>query len=324
MATIKDVAEKAGITVTTVSRVLNNRGYISDKTRAKVYKVMEELDYQPNEIARALAHKQTKLIGAIVPALLHPFFSACINYIEKYAAINGFKLLICNSERNNEKELEYIEMLKSNKVSGIILCTRSGNTAKKLGKLPVVTIERSISEMIPAVMCDNYLGGELATRLLLAKGCKNPVIICGSPKVHLPADDRARAFADTCEKQGIVPKFFTTNEQQFNARSYRDEVARMLDEDPGIDGVFASSDVIGAQVLQVCDNRSIKVPEQMKVVGFDDVEISSLTTPQLTTIHQPIEEMCKYAVETILRRIAGETVPTKTILPVSLIERDST
>ncbi|MEA5105936.1 MAG: LacI family DNA-binding transcriptional regulator [Sphaerochaeta associata] len=324
MATIKDVAEKAGITVTTVSRVLNNRGYISAKTREKVYRVMQELDYQPNEIARALAHKQTKFIGAIVPAIMHPFFSACLNYIEKYASLYGFKLLVCNSERNSEKEIDYIEMLKSNKVSGIILCTRSGNAVKRLEKFPVITIERSISDTIPAVMCDNYHGGQAATELLIAKGCKNPVIISGNPRVQLPADDRARAFHDVCCDKGITPKIFTTNEHQFNKRDYRAEITKIFDENPSIDGVFASSDVIAAQVLQVCNKRMIRVPEQMKIIGFDDVEIASLTTPPLSTIHQPIEDMCKYAVEMIIRRIKGETIPIKTVLPISLIERETT
>lgn len=324
MATIKDVAEKAGITVTTVSRVLNNRGYISDKTRKKVYQVMEELDYQPNEIARALAQKQSNLIGAIVPAIMHPFFSACLNYIEKYAWLYGFKLLVCNSERNSDKEIEYIEMLKSNQVSGIILCTRSGNAVKRLGEFPVITIERSISDTIPAILCDNYHGGQVATRLLIDKGCKNPVIISGSPRVQLPADDRARAFHDVCTERGIAPIIFTTSEQQFTKRDYRAEITKIFDENPSIDGVFATSDVIAAQVLQVCNKRMIRVPEQMKIVGFDDAEIASLTTPPLSTIHQPIEEMCRYAVEMILKKTKGETIPVKTVLPISLVERETT
>lgn len=285
---------------------------------------MKELDYRPNEIARALAQKQTKLIGAIVPALLHPFFSACINYLEQYAFQNGFKLLVCNSQRNNEKELEYIEMLKSNKVSGIILCTRSGNAVRQLGQFPVVTIERSISDSIPAVLCDNYQGGVYATELLLSQGCIHPAILSGTPQVKLPADDRTRAFRDTCNAAGIDPLIIATSEQQFNYLDYRTEINMLFDSGRNIDGIFATSDVIAAQVLQACAGKRIRVPEDMKIVGFDDIDIASLTTPALTTIHQPIEEMCKYAVELILKKISGETIPTKTILPVTLVKRNTT
>ncbi|MGI0530583.1 LacI family DNA-binding transcriptional regulator [Treponema socranskii] len=324
MATIKDVAERAGITVTTVSRVLNNRGYISAQTREKVYRVMSELDYRPNEIARALVQKQTKLIGAIVPSLLHPFFSACINYLEKYAFSNGFKLLVCNSQQNSEKESDYIDMLKSNKVSGIILCTRSGKIASRLDQFPVVTIERSISDSIPAVLCDNYRGGVYAAELLLEQGCKRPAIFSGIPRIKLPADRRAKAFEDTCRKSGVVPVVIATSEEQFNDFDYHKAINKMFDADSLFDGIFATSDIIAAQLLQACTARNISVPKDMKIIGFDDIDIACLTNPPLTTVHQPIEDMCRCAVEIIIKKMKGETVPPRTVFPVTLIRRAST
>lgn len=324
MATIKDVAEKAGITVTTVSRVLNNRGYISTRTREKVYNVMRELDYRPNEIARALAQKQTKFIGAIVPSLLHPFFSACINYLEKYAFRNGFKLLVCNSQQNSKKESDYIDMLKSNKVSGIILCTRSGKIASRLDQFPVVTIERSISDSIPAVLCDNYRGGVYAAELLLAQGCKRPAIFSGIPRIKLPADDRAKAFEDTCRKAGVAPVVIATSEEQFKDFDYRKAIDDMFNGNKRFDGIFATSDIIAAQLLQACAARNISVPEKLKIIGFDDTDIASLTSPPLTTIHQPVEDMCRCALEIIIKKMKGETIPAQTIFPVTLIPRGST
>ncbi len=324
MATIKDVAEKAGITVTTVSRVLNNRGYISDKTREKVYAVMKELDYQPNEIARALVQKNTKQLGIIVPLLLHPFFSACINYFEQYASLYGYKLLVCNALRDDKKELEYIDMLKSNKVSGIILCTRSGHLLDSLRNLPVVTLERAISDQIPNILCDNFQGGILATTELVEKGCKHLAIISGSEEVKLPADERASAFIQVCKEAGLPHHVYGTSEEQFNTGDYRNMIHQIFREHPDIDGIFCTSDVIAAQVLQVCGALKRLVPQEIKVVGFDDVDIASLTYPTLTTIKQPIEEMCKYAVECIVKKIKGETVPIQMVMPVSLIEREST
>src|SRR5471030_2413619 len=125
MATIKDVAEVAGITVTTVSRVLNNRGYISEKTRKKVYDAMQQLNYRPNEMARSLLRKKSNLIGLIIPTVAHPFFSELTNYIEYYAYKLGYKILLCNSYQDSVKEKEYIMMLKSNQVDGIIMASHT-------------------------------------------------------------------------------------------------------------------------------------------------------------------------------------------------------
>ena len=322
--TIKDVAEEAGVTVTTVSRVLNNRGYISDKTRKKVHKAMKDLDYQPNAIARALVNKNTNYIGIIVPSLLHPFFSTCINYFEKFASQLGYKVMICNSQHNYEKELEYINLLKSSKVAGIIICTRSGGLDEHMKNLPVVSLERVVSNSIPAVTCDNYKGGELATRELINKGCSHIAIIGGSRHINLPADERGRAFLDVCKEKNLHPYFCQTKERQFDDRNYREEIEEIFDKYPDIDGIFASSDIIAAQVLQICKRRDIKVPLDIKVIGFDDIEIASLTIPELTTIHQPIDDMCQFAIEILDKKIRGENVPIRTILPVSLIKRNST
>lgn len=324
MATIKDVALHAGVTVTTVSRVLNNRGYISEKTRQKVYESMRALNYQPNELARALYKKQSKVVGVVVPSLLHPYFSACVHYLEKYAARQGYKIMVCNSKRERKSEIEYIEMLKSNKVAGIVLCTRTGELADILDdSLPVVTLERSISDKIPAIMCDNYQGGVLAARCLLDRGRKGIAVFPGQPKVQLPGELRVTGFLDTCRQAGVEPIVVTTDESQFAARDYRGTIRAALRAHPEIDGVFATSDVMAAQVIQECAKVGRSIPQDVSLVGFDDVDIASLTCPPLTTIHQPLEQMCEYAVDGILRKLRGETVPVKTILPVSRVDRES-
>lgn len=324
MATIKDVALHAGVTVTTVSRVLNNRGYISEKTRKKVQDSMRALHYQPNELARALYRKQSTIIGIIVPSLLHPYFSACVHYLEKYAALQGYKIMVCNSKRERKSEIEYIDMLKSNKVAGIVLCTRTGDLADLLDdSLPVVTLERSISDTIPAIMCDNYQGGVLAAESLLQRGRCRIVVFPGQPPVELPGELRVTGFLDTCRKEGIFPLVVTTDEQQFSRRDYRVAIRDALLANPDIDGIFATSDIMAAQVIQECNKIQRHIPRDVSLVGFDDVDIAGLTCPQLTTIHQPLEQICAYAVEYILRKLRGETVPVKTVLPVSRIDRES-
>jgi family./Bacterial regulatory proteins, lacI family. len=173
MATIKDVAERAGVTVTTVSRVLNNRGYISEKTREKVYEAMKELNYQPNELARSLYRKKSYLIGLLIPSVAHPFFAELTNYIEYYAYQNDYKILLCNSGQDVEKEKEYIDMLKRHQVDGIIIGSHTLKAEQYINvNLPIVAIDRYFSEKIPYVASDNYNGGVLATKLLIQKGCK--------------------------------------------------------------------------------------------------------------------------------------------------------
>lgn len=242
MATLKDVAKETGLTVSTVSRVLNNRGYISEETRKKVYEAMKKLNYRPNEVARSLSKQTTNTIGVIVPHIRHPYFAELISNLESQAYHYGHKILLFNSQEKNEKEWEYMEMCTSNRVAGVILCSGTVGVEKFTGlNVPLITIERYLENGTAEVECDNEQGGRLA-----------------------------------------------------------------------------------AQLLQVCHKLNIDVPSQMKIVGFDDVNIASLTTPPITTIHQPIKEMAKMAVELLVRSGNGELVPNRTTLPVSLVVRETT
>jgi len=324
MSTLKDVAARAGITVTTVSRIINNRGYIGDATRNKVYRAMKELDYQPNELARSLSMKKTYIIGVIVPSLLHPYFSEVVNYLEFYASRAGYKVMLCNSNHQEDKEHEYIDMLKSNKVSGIVLSSRTENIEKILpDDLPVITFERVISNRISSVSCDNFLGGEIATRHLLEIGCKYLLHISSTHNILMPADARRDAFVKVCEESQIPYKIVCTNEAQFDSLDYEEYLEQILRENPGIDGIFASSDVIAAKVISVCSKEKIRIPQDIKLVGFDDVKLASLTTPKITTIHQPIDQMCACAIDMLIHQINDGFLPSKTVLPVAIVKRES-
>ena len=160
MATLKDVAAGAGVTVTTVSRVLNNRGYISEETRDKVYAVMKELNYQPNEIARSLSKQKSNCIGVIVPHIEHPYFARLVSNIESAAANQKYKIMLCNSHAKFQKEIDYLEMFQSHRVAGIIICSSSIDIGKFVSlNIPVVSIERPVDLGISSVECDNYQGG---------------------------------------------------------------------------------------------------------------------------------------------------------------------
>lgn len=325
MATIKDVAREAGLTVGTVSRVLNNRGYISEATRNKVHQVMKELNYQPNEVARSLSKSKTNTIGVIVPHIVHPYFAKLISNLEKAASDRGFKILLCNSREERERELEYLEMLKSNRVAGLVLCSATVKTESLESlDIPVITIERNVGTGTASVECDNYQGGVLAARHLIACGCKYIINFSGVDKTEMPADSREVGFLDMCRQYGVDGVACKSQENQYYAMEYHEYIEKIITENPKTDGIFASSDLIAAQVLQVCAKLGLRVPEQVKVVGFDDVNIASLTTPPITTVHQPVKEMAELSVDLIMRSNKGEMIPTRTVLPVTLVKRGTT
>ena len=325
MATIVDVARLAGVTPTTVSRVINNRGYISEKTKKRVHEVMDELGYQPNEIARSLTKQKSNTIGVIVPHISHPYFAKLISNLENEAAKKDYKIILCNSKEKAEKEKQYLDMCKSNRVAGIIICSGNVESNKiNTGGIPVVLLEKIFEEGKLGIQCDNYQGGKLATEHLIECGCKKILHLSGVIDEEMPADNREKAFIDVCSKNEIEYFIKKYDIDTYNQMNYYDYIKAALNEIEGVDGIFASSDLIAAQVIQVCNEIKIRIPEDIKLVGFDDVDISQLTTPRITTVHQPIKEMARLSIELIDAKYNNIEVNEKTILPIKLIIREST
>lgn len=325
MPTIKDVAERAGVSVTTVSRVLNNRGYISEATRKKVYQAMEELDYQPNEVARSLFRKKSNIIGLIVPTVAHPFFAELTAYLETYAYSRGYKVLICNSQLDASKEQEYIWMLRRNQVDGIIMASHTLEVEeyKKLD-LPVVAFDRFISKRIPYVTSDNYQGGRLAVELLLERGCKQIAHMCGSLHLDMLANQRHRAFMDVAEERKVPYFTVETDINVFEVEKYEELLSDLLTEHPDIDGLFLNSDIMAIAAMKVCRKLGKRIPEDIKIIGYDDVSIASLVSPQITSIRQPLAEMSDLSVRLIEALLEGKPVEVENCLPVQLMERETT
>lgn len=325
MATIVDVAKLAGVTPTTVSRVINNRGYISEKTRNKVNEAMDQLGYQPNEIARSLTKQKSNTIGVIVPHISHPYFAKLISNLENEAAKSGYKIILCNSKEKAEKEKQYLDMCKSNRVAGIILCSGNVESNKiNTGNIPVVLLEKNFEEGKLGIQCDNYQGGKLATEHLIDCGCKRLLHFSGVIDEEMPADNREKAFIDICNENNIEFFIRKYDINTYNEMNYYEYIKDTLNEIKNIDGIFASSDLIAAQVIQVCNELNIRIPSDVKLVGFDDVEIAKLTTPTITTIHQPIKEMARLAVELIDSKYTNVEIDKQIIVPVELVVRNST
>ncbi|HHW68162.1 LacI family DNA-binding transcriptional regulator [Defluviitalea raffinosedens] len=323
MATIKDVAKLAGVTVTTVSRVLNNRGYISEATRKKVYEAMKELDYQPNELARSLYRRKSNIIGLIVPNVSHPFFAEFTSYVEAYAYEMGYKVLICNSYQDKAKEKDYVEMLKRNQVDGIIMGSHTIDTSDYLSStFPIVALDRDLSDNIPYVTSDNYNGGFLATNLLIDKGCRKLAHISGPLEINTPANKRYQAFVDVASGRNVEYIVKEAKLDLFN--NYKKLIYSLFIDHPDIDGIFASSDMIATAAIHVANEVGKEVPKDLKIVGYDDIGFASFIVPPLTTIRQPIKEMGELSIKVLIDQIEGKQVERENVLPISLIERKTT
>ncbi|WP_099355602.1 LacI family DNA-binding transcriptional regulator [Fredinandcohnia onubensis] len=317
-AKLEDVAKLAGVSPTTVSRVMNNRGYISEKTRQKVEDAIKELNYYPNDIARSLFKQRTNFIGLILPTINNPFFSELALYIENESANHGFKIILCNSLGQLDKEKSYASMLIRHQVDGMIVCSYNrGIEAYKNPKLPIVAIDHYLSPEIPVVGSDNYEGGKLAVQHLINQGCKSIVHINGPAELETPAQQRRKAYEDLV-KNPITYEIIDL----FNEEATAVTIRRIFEDHPETDGIFASDDLMAATCLKVANELNISVPDDLKVVGYDGSQTVMSLLPQLTTIKQPIKDIAKTSVLNLIDQI--NEVPMEDImeivLPVQLLD----
>ncbi|WP_062353782.1 LacI family DNA-binding transcriptional regulator [Bacillus kwashiorkori] len=319
---LEDVAKTAGVSPTTVSRVLNNRGYISEKTRQKVEDAIKELNYYPNDLARSLFKKRTNFIGLILPTINNPFFSELALNIENLFSDLGFKIILCNSSGHYEKESSYAEMLIRQQVDGIIVCSYNrGIEAYNHPQLPFVAIDHYLSPNIPVIGSDNYEGGRLAVQHLIERGCKSIIHMNGPADLETPTQLRRKAYEDLVENP-ITYELEDTFDDEATAAT----IKKILSEHPETDGIFASDDLIASVCLKVANELKIKVPEQLKVVGYDGTQLVQVLLPQLTTVRQPIEKIAKAAVLKLIDLINDpSTVKKEEItLPVKLLVNSTT
>ena len=326
MATLKDVAREAGLSVGTVSRVLNNRGYISEETRQSVTDAMARLHYQPNAMARSLSKQSSSMIGVIVPSISHPYFAKVLSCLESAAHEENYQILLFCSQGKVSREEEYVRVCCSNRVAGLVLCSGAVKTGKlrDLG-FPVVAFERYLNEADAGVECDNYEGGAIAARELIRTGSRKLLCIGGKGEVSMPADARREGFLDVCrEHPDVIVKECLCSAEHLDDLNYYPELSEFFDSMPDTDGIFAGSDVIGMQSITELEKRGKRVPDDVRIVGYDDVNIAQMTTPQLTTIHQPVLEMARECISIIVKAANNEGYPTRTMFRVALERRGTT
>ena len=315
VAKLTDVAKLAGVSPTTVSRVINKKGYLSEKTIQKVNEAMRELGYKPNNLARSLQGKSAKLIGLIFPNISNVFYAELIDKLEHQLFKNGYKTIICKSEHDSEKEREYIEMLEANQVDGIISGSHNlGIQDYNRVTAPIISFDRNLSPDIPVVSSDNYAGGVLAAQTLVKTGAKSIIMITGNDNSNSPTGLRHAGFASVLPKATII-----NVSSDFSPVRKEMEIKNILTRQKP-DAIFASDDLTAILVIKIAQELGISVPEELKVIGYDGTYFIENYYPHLTTVKQPMEEIACLTVDLLLQKIAGKEVATTGyFLPVTLL-----
>ena len=330
--TILDVASRAGVSKSTVSNVVRDLPGVSEATREKVRIAIEALGYRPNVLARQLVQQRTSILGVVVGDLANPFYAEMAKSVERHAAARGYTAMFCNTEGDSQSELAGVETLLEHRVAGIVFLASTGDAR---------TMQETLQHQIPAVFVscwadwgdmvsvDDEVGGRLATGHLLDAGHRR-VAYLSIPELE-DESDRARwtGYCSAVQEAGVASPIKISWSPPAD-RATVNGVERSLREafggPEGSTGVFASNDVAGIALQEFADRVSLRVPEDISIIGFDDVPMAGLARIGLTTIAQPRDELARLGIATIADRIEHRLKgpPTRTVVDVSLVVRRST
>lgn len=322
MATIRDVAKKAGVSVATVSRVMNESGYVSEDTRKKVKDAINKLNYKPNEVARSLFKRESRLIGLLLPDITNPYFPLLARGIEDEIHKQGFRVILGNSDEDMKKEINYISTFIQNNVVGIISTTNDPEHPNYQNlQIPVVFLDR-ISEKQPSVHADGITGGRIAAEEMIRRGSTEIVLMKGPAHIR-PAQERFQGAFQFLQEKNI--DFHVMHTSSFSFREAQQWAEDLFKTYPQTDGVIASNDIVATAVLHEALRLGKAIPEQLQIIGFDDIPQSSLLYPALSTIRQPAYEMGQQAAKLLCALINKKKIEEKIIkMPVTFIERNTT
>lgn len=318
MASIKDVAKKAGVGIATVSRVINDSGYVKKETREKIERVIKEINYVPNEIARSMTKQKNNIVAFIVPNSKHLFFGELIYYVEMELFNYGYKLMVCNSEEQVEKEIAYLEMLKNNRVDACIILTNNNIEDYFVEGLPLISFDRHF-EGFPFIASDNYKGGELAASHLIKQGCKKIMFVGDDAQ----GEDIEIVSEVAKRRDGFLHyasefKDVTTLLLEYPLDGYMNipnYIRERIGEHPEIDGIFCVSDAVAANVILELERLGRNVPNDVKVIGFDGGRSFINLGKSMTSIGQNPEEIAKAIGEMIETYYKKEKVENR-IIPI--------
>jgi LacI family transcriptional regulator len=330
VSTLTDVARLAGVSTMTVSRVINNSGYISPDTRARVDRAIVELGYMPNALARQLRSKRTKTIALVLTDITNPFFTTIARGVEDAAGGLGYAVMFCNTDESETEEIEYVRMLIQRRVDGVLLvpATDSSGSLELLQKhgLPVVVLDRrACSDQVDEVRADSEAGAYLAARHLIGLGHRRIAVLTGPSRVSTSVD-RVVGYRRALAEEGLEPESELILFGEFNEASGYEMTQRILADRPQPTAIFAGNNFIAFGAIRALREAGTRIPEDMSIVVFDDLPPGWAVDPFLTVVSQPAYEIGKRAAELMLERLAGDA-PAKRrtlVLPSELITRRST
>jgi len=328
MTTVNDVAREAGVSPITVSRVINNSGYISQSTREKVEKAIEKLGYVPNTLARGLRSKRTHTLALIVTDITNPYFTLMARGVEDSAGASDYTVVFCNTDESESKEEKYANMLAQRQVDGVLLVPAGGNanTVKFLQSngITVVVLDRRVLDVkTDFVTSDSQIGASHLVKLLIGLGHNHIAVITGPKKVSTSVD-RVSGYRQALAEAGLVDNDYVYY-GPFNQQSGYELTKQAMLHSPRPTAIMGANNFIMIGIIKALQDLGLKVPEDVSVVGFDDLPESMLIKPFLTVAAQPAYEIGRAAADLLVKRISGELTGdcVELVLPMEIIERES-
>lgn len=324
MSSIREVAKLAGVSPSTVSRVMNGTANVDTQKKQRVLVAIQETGFRPNELARSLYKKSSKIIGVVIPTLENPFFNEMARIIEEEAYLQGYRFTFCNSNNDVAKEIDNIRVMTQMNADGMILMTNNEAIWDEVQdyKIPIVIMDRQLSgnHELACIQSDHYQGACLAIRHLIACGCKQIVNMRASQLLS-SGRQRYKGYVDVCQEYNMPINYV---ECSYDYESGVDAAHQILKIYPNVDGIIAGNDMVALAVYKVLQQRGYRIPEDIQLIGFDDISLSSRVTPELTTISQPIREMGTLAARTIIDHVNGRKILKEKIFDVKLVKRETT
>lgn len=321
-ATIADVAARSGVSTATVSRILSGSAPARPETRDRVIAAARELGYQPSGVARALKRRETRTLGLVVTDVTNPFYPQVVRAAEVAAHERGYGLILANGEDDPARELAHLDLLVERRVDGIVVAssamTRHHAARLRAIAVPVVLVNDPITGSgLPAITADHRLGTRLATRHLVALGHRRIGHI-GAPDAHVAASLRRRGVIDGMRGIG-VPVVVAGDGGVAGGAAAGAELLRA-----GVTGIVAYNDLTAIGALRGLRDAGARVPEDVSLIGFDDIPMAAWTDPPLTTVRQDTAALGRWAVERVLRALAGDREADRILLEPELVIRGST
>lgn len=328
MVTQEDVAKRAGVSTTTVSHVINETRFVSQDLRERVLRAMEEMDYQPNVIARSLRSQRTHNIAVILPDIAYPFLAEVARGIEEAAFDTGYRAILCASQGDPAKEDSCLNLVRTRQVDGVVLVTASGDGERVQALIdhgtPIVACDRDWPGLeVDTVVADNEDGGVQATDHLIALGHDRIGCIAGPADLSI-GNERLKGYHRALKGAGIPIEAELLVRGNFRNRGGFDAMNELLNLRQPPTAVFACNDLMAMGAICAASKRRLGIPEDVAVVGCDDIELAAFTNPSLTTVRLPKHQMGAAAVKMVVSRIEGEHgLARRHVLPVELVVRDS-